>query len=200
LMYNPTIQANWYFNPFLSVSSTSKAGGRIMAEIETPRSSATIWGFLLALILMTTTTIPETLRASNLYLPLILRPPVCDPALTLTTGTEQTLFGSPGDDHICEYGFGASVTQYAEGAAGNDTIYQDCRGADTCDQTAITGYGNDDVVQYGAKVANTMYISGAGIGNKTIRQIGGPGNDSMSIDGSSGKNKTYLESGGGRIK
>ena len=67
-------------------------------------------------------------RASSLYLPLIMKPPICDPAMTLTSGDTQVLFGTPGDDHICEYGFGGNITQYAEGSAGNDSIYQDCRG------------------------------------------------------------------------
>ena len=138
--------------------------------------SMTLGGtFVLFLGFVVITGIPPALGASSLYLPLILKPPMCDPAMTLTSGDNQILFGTPGDDHICEYGFGGNIIQYAEGAAGNDTIYQDCRVADTCDQTAIAGDGNDTVYQYGGKGDTTQYVSGDGAGEKDYRSVRWPG-------------------------
>jgi hypothetical protein len=132
--------------------------------------------------------------ATALYLPLILKPPICDPALTLTSGDTQILFGTPGDDHICEYDFGGNVTQYAEGSAGNDTIYQDCSGADTCDQTAITGSGINSVTQYGSGGNNSIYVE-MGTGAHSIYQDGGPGDDVMEVHGGTGKGR-FTQIGG----
>ena len=116
--------------------------------------------FVIILWLVVIAGIPAAHGASSLYLPLILKPPICDPAMTLTTGDNQILFGTPGDDHICEYGFGGNITQYAEGSAGNDTIYQDCRGAITCNQTAIAGDGNDIITQHGGSGNDSMLRMG----------------------------------------
>ena len=132
--------------------------------------------------------------ATSLYLPLILKPPICDPALTLTSGDNQILFGTTGDDHICEYGFGSNVTQYAEGSAGNDTIHQDCSGADTCDQTAITGFGIDSVTQYGSGGNNSIYVE-MGMGDYSIYQNGGNGDDVMQVQGGTGKGR-FTQIGG----
>jgi len=162
--------------------------------------------------------IPPAHGTSSIYLPLVLKPPTCDPAMTLTTGNEQIIFGTPGDDHICEYGYGNNVTQYAEGSAGNDTIFQDCRGANTCDQTAIAGDGNDTVAQYGGSGKNTMFADGgtgsvsffqdggpgddvmeihAGAGQSVINQLGGSGNDTMKVTGSTGDDTIKINAGDG---
>ena len=143
------------------------------------------WTFILLLWFVVITSIPQAHGASSLYLPLIMKPPVCDPAMTLTTGNDQILFGTPGDDHICEYGFGGNVTQYGEGSEGNDTIYQDCRGAGSCDQTAILGDGNDIVWQYGSEGNDTQYAAG-GTGDQSFYQFGGSGDDVMELHGGLG--------------
>lgn len=157
-----------------------------MEDFRKPRFSIERWGFLLALVLMILTGIPEASASPNLYLPLIMKPPICDPALTLTSGNIQILFGTPGDDHICEYGFGGNASQYADGGAGNDTIYQDCRGADTCSQTGILGDGNKTLTQYGAKGNSTMYAEG-GEGNQVFNQFGGSGDDNIMVNADTGK-------------
>ena len=174
--------------------------------------------FVLILWFVVITGIPPAHGASSLYLPLIMKPPICDPAMTLTSGDTQILFGTPGDDHICEYGFGSNITQYAEGSAGNDTIYQDCRGAGSCDQTAILGDGNDIVWQYGSEGNDSQY-AGSGAGDDSvyqfggsgddvmeltggegaciIKQIGGLGNDTMKVRGSTGNDTIIIDAGGG---
>jgi hypothetical protein len=136
------------------------------------------------LVVITSIT-PVEGASSSLYLPVILKPPICDPAMTLTNGDNQILFGTPGEDHICEYGLGSNVTQYGEGSEGNDTIYQDCRGANTCDQTAILGDGNDTVYQFGGK-GDTIQYGAGGTGNQTIIQVGGAGNNTMEAVGGIG--------------
>jgi Ca2+-binding RTX toxin-like protein len=172
--------------------------------------------FVLILCFVVITSIPPAQGASSLYLPLILKS--CDPALTLTTGNEQILFGTPGDDYICEYGFGSNVTQYGEGSAGNDTIYQDCRGVITCDQTAIAGDGNDIITQYAGAGNDSMFADGgtgsvlflqeggsgddvmevhAGSGKSVINQLGGSGNDTMKVTASTGDDTIKINAGDG---
>ena len=141
--------------------------------------------FVLILWFVVITSIPPAHGASSLFLPLIMKPPICDPAMTLTSGDTQVLFGTPGDDHICEYGFGGNITQYAEGSAGNDSIYQDCRGVITCDQTAILGDGTDIVWQYGSEGNDTQYAAG-GTGDQSFYQYGGSGDDVMELIGDIG--------------
>jgi hypothetical protein len=174
--------------------------------------------FVIILWLVVITGIPSAHGASSLYLPLILKPPICDPAMTLASGDTQILFGTPGDDHICEYGFGGNVTQYGEGGEGNDTIYQDCRGAASCDQTAILGDGTDIVWQYGSEGNDTQYAAGGtgdqsfyqfggsgddvmeahgGMGSCIIKQIAGLGNNTMKVTGSSGNDTIIIDAGGG---
>ena len=152
--------------------------------------------FVLILWLGVITGIPQAHGDSSLYLPLILKPPICDPAMTLTTGNNQIIFGTPGDDHICEYGFGNSVSQYADGNAGNDTIYQDCRGAETCSQTASLGDGNDTITQYGGKGNSSIYADG-GAGNQVFNQFGGSGDDTMTIRAGSGGSRITQIAGSG---
>jgi hypothetical protein len=65
--------------------------------------------------------IPRSLGATNLCLPLILKPQICDPAFTQTGASgddTQTLLGTARIDHICPYGWGESDIQYATGASG----------------------------------------------------------------------------------
>ena len=91
-----------------------------MAEFLNPRFSAEKCGFLLVLFLMTIICIPRSIGATNLYLPLILKPQICDPAFiqTGTTGDDtQTLLGTAGVDHICQYGLGGNDIQYVTGAS-----------------------------------------------------------------------------------
>jgi Ca2+-binding RTX toxin-like protein len=140
--------------------------------------------------------IPPVQGAFSLYLPLILKPPICDPVLTLTTGDTQILFGTPGKDHVCEYGFGNNVSQYAGGGAGNDTIFQDCRGAETCWQTASLGDGNDAVTQYGGKGNCSMYADG-GAGIQVFNQIGGPGDDTITVHAGTGNSRITQIAGSG---
>lgn len=171
--------------------------GRFFPPTPSPVRRVTYRGtFVLILWLVLITSISPAQGASPLYLPLIIKPPICDPAMTLTTPNDQDqiLFGTPGDDHICEYGFGGNVTQYAEGGAGNDTIYQDCRGAGTCDQTAIAGSGIDSVTQYGSNGNNSIYVE-MGTGDHLIYQDGGPGDDVMEVHGGTGKGR-FTQIGG----
>lgn len=91
-----------------------------MAEFPKPRFSAERWDFLLVLFLMKIICIPRSVGATNLYLPLILTPPIYDPALTQigTTGDDiQTLLGTAEIDPICQYGWGGNDIQYATGAS-----------------------------------------------------------------------------------
>jgi hypothetical protein len=124
--------------------------------------------------------------------------PLFEPILS---GNPQVLFGTAGDDHICEYGFGISgvtITQFAGGDAGNDTIYQDCRGANICDQTLRTGDGNDSVSQNGGMTSNNMLVDGSGTGNKVIMQFGGPGTNTMDVVGGDGINRISVFGGAGK--
>ena len=90
-----------------------------MAEFHNPRFSAERWGFLSVLFLMKIFSIPRSMGAANLYLPLVLKPRICDPALIQTgiTGEDtQTLLGTAGIDPIGRYGWGGNDIQYAIGA------------------------------------------------------------------------------------
>ena len=152
--------------------------------------------FVLVLWSVVITSIPPAHGATSLYLPLILKPPICDPALTLTSGDTQILFGTTGDDHICEYGFGSNIIQYAEGADGNDTIYQDCRGAETCNQTVRLGDGNDLATQYGGKGNSSIYAE-SGAGNTVFNQFGGSGDDTMTVQAGTGGSRITQTAGPG---
>ena len=119
----------------------------------------------------------QNLDAGDSYLK-----PICDPANTQigdSGDNEQILFGTPGVDHYCQYGFGGNDTQYVEADLGGDTTFQDGGPGDD-HQTAIAGDGNDSLIQYGGEGKDTMYAEG-GFGEKTIFQDGGPGDDNMEI-------------------
>ena len=113
---------------------------------------------------------------------------------------DQTVFGTPDNDMIAQYGDTNTVTQYAEGVEGDDWLLQ-VGGEKTNNQTAILGDGDDTVYQYGGN-GNSHLYGEAGTGNDTIVQVGGVGANYIEAVGGSGYCviKQYGDSGPNTMK
>ncbi len=116
------------------------------------------------------------------------KPPPDDPA-------NQTEFGDERNNMIAEYGGPGNITQYADGAAGNDWLLQ-VGGDKKSNQTASAGDGNDIIYQYGGKGDCAQYATGGDNGNKQIIQVGGQGANQMTISGGISGNNTIQQYGG----